>query len=85
MKETFPIEKYLELARVGKKKKKKNLWNMRVTVIPVVDGVLETVYKGYEKKRERIETIQTTALLNSAKILRRALETKEDLLSLGLQ
>ena len=35
--------------------------------------------------RGRMETIQTTALLRSARILRRVLETGEDLLSLKLQ
>ena len=33
----------------------------------------------------RVETIQTTALLKTARILRRVLETEGDLLSLKLQ
>ena len=55
---------------------------MRVTVIPVVIGALWTVSKKLDKKRSekleirgRIETIQTTALLRSVRILRRVLET----------
>ena len=38
-----------------------------------------------EKTRKKVETIQTTALLRSARILRRVLETWGDLLSLKLQ
>ena len=59
----------------------KKLWNMKATVIPVVIGALVTVAKGLVqgpedlKIRGRIETIQTTALLRSARILRRVLET----------
>ena len=61
--------KYLDLTRQLKK-----LWNMRVTVIPVVIGALGTVLKGLERKWEeleiggRIETTQTTVLLRLARI-----------------
>ena len=54
---------------------------MKMTVIPIVVGALGTVPKGMEKRlgeleiRGRIEAIQTTAVLKSAKILRRVLET----------
>ena len=47
--------------------KKKKLWYIRVTVIPVVDGTLGTVPKNLEKRLEeseikgRIEAIQITA------------------------
>ena len=64
---------------------------MRVTVIPIVIGAFGTVTKGLLKWLEdlevggRIETIQTTTLLRTARILRRVLETWEDLLSLKLQ
>ena len=64
---------------------------MKVTVIPIVIGVLSIVTKGLVKVlkdleiRGQVETIQTTALLRSAKILRRILETWGDLLSLKLQ
>ena len=54
---------------------------MRVTVIPTVIGTLGTVQKDLERGLDeleiegRIETIKTTALLRSARILRRVLET----------
>ena len=54
---------------------------MGVKVIPIVVGALGTIPKCLEKRlekleiRERIETIQTTALLQSARILRRVQET----------
>ena len=69
------INKYFDLARGLKK-----LWNMRVIAIPIVVSGLRTISNGLEeileemKIRRRIETIQTTALLRSARILRRALE-----------
>ena len=53
---------------------------MKLTVIPVVIGTLGTVPKGLERGleeleiRERIEIIETTALLRSTRILRRVLE-----------
>ena len=67
------------------------LWNMKVTIVPIVIGALGTITKGLLKGREdlevggRVETIQTTALLRMARILRRVLETWGDLLSLKLQ
>ena len=70
---------------------KKKLWNMKVKWIPIIIGTLGTVtewlLKGQEdlEKKGRVETIQTTTLLRSAWILRRALETWVDLLSLKLQ
>ena len=69
-------EKYLELTRELKKQ-----WNMKVTIIPIVSGTFGTVTKGLLKGLEdlevggRGETIQTTALLKTARILRRVLET----------
>ena len=59
----------------------KMLWNMKVKVIPIVVGALGTVPKGIEKVLEnleirgRIDTIQNTTLLQSARILRRVMET----------
>ena len=79
-------DKYLDLARELKK-----LWNMKVTIVPVVIDVFGPVTKGLLKGLEdfevsgRVETIQTTALLKTARMLRRVLETWGDLLSLKLQ
>ena len=60
---------------------------MKVTIVPIVIGALGTITKGLLKSLEdleigeRTETIQTTALLRTARILRRVLETWVDLLS----
>ena len=68
--------KYLDLAR-----ELRELWNMKVTVIPIIIGALGTVPKCLVRRLEeleiggRIETIQTTTLLRSSRILRRVLET----------
>ena len=76
---TVPAEKkdkYLDLARELKKQ-----WNMKVTIVPIVIGALGTITKGLLKGLEdfevggRVETIQTTALLRTTRILRRVLET----------
>ena len=54
---------------------------MRVSVILIIVGALGTIPKNPEKElgefeiSDRIETIQTTTLLTSARILRRVLET----------
>ena len=75
-------DKYLDLARELKK-----LWNMQVTITPIVIGAFGTVTKRLLNGLEdlevggRMETIQTTALLKTARIL----ETWGDLLSLKLQ
>ena len=67
---------YLDLARELKK-----LWNMKVTIIPIVIGAFGTVTKGLLKRLEdmkvggRVKTIQTTVLLRMARILRRVQET----------
>ena len=53
---------------------------MKVTIIPILIGAFGTVTKGLLKGLEdlevggRVETIQTTALLRTARILRRVLE-----------
>ena len=53
---------------------------MKVTVLPVVTGALGTVTKGLVKgledleMRGRVDAIQTTVLLRSARILSRVLE-----------
>ena len=75
LKESEKKDKYLDLARELKK-----LWNMKVTIMPIVIGALGTITKGLLKGLEdleiggRVETIQTTALLRTARILRRVLE-----------
>ena len=79
-------DKYLDLARELKK-----LWNMKVTIMPIVIGALGTITKGLLKGLEdleiggRTETIQTAALLRTARILRRFLETWGEMLLLKLQ
>ena len=55
------------------------MWNMKVTMMPIVVSALGIVTKGLEKRpdeleiRGRIETLQTTALLRLTRILRRVL------------
>ena len=69
-------DKYLDLARELKK-----LWNMKETIVPIVMDALGTITKGLSKSLEdlevggRVETIQMTALVKTARILRRVLET----------
>ena len=64
---------------------------MQVTIMPIVIGAFGTATKGLLKGLNdledggRVETIQTTTLLRTARLLRRVLETLEDLLSLKLQ
>ena len=54
---------------------------MKVTIVRIVIGALGTITKGLLKGLEdlevdgRVEAIQTTALLRTARILRRVLET----------
>ena len=70
LKECEKKDKYRDLARELKK-----LWNMQVRIIPIVIGAFGTVTKGLLKGLEdlevdgRVETIQTTALLRSARVL----------------
>ena len=73
-KENEKNNKYLDLAI--------KLWNMKVTVIPIETGALGTVTKGLAERLEDLEirgwvkTIQTTALLRLARILRRLAVTQ---------
>ena len=66
--------KYLDLARELKK-----LWNMKVTIVLIVIGAFGTITKRLLKSLEdlevggRVENIQMTALLRTARILRRVL------------
>ena len=76
MKECEKKDEYLDLARELKK-----MWNMIVKIVPIVNGVFGTITKGLLKGLEdlevggRVETIQMTALLRKARILRRVPET----------
>ena len=85
LKECEKKEMYLDLATELKK-----IWNMQVTIIPIVIGVFGTVTKGLLKELEdlevgfRVDTIWTT-LLRPARILRKFLDTWGDFLSLKLQ
>ena len=69
LKESEKKDKYIDLAREIKK-----LWNMKVTILPIVIGALGTVTKGLLKGLEdleiggRVETIQTTALLRTVRM-----------------
>ena len=71
-------------------KRTKKLWNMKVTMIPIVIGALGRVTKGLVQGlkdleiRGRVEKFQNTAFFSSAKILRRDVEIWWDLLSLKL-
>ena len=86
LKECEKKDKYLDLAWELKK-----LWNMKVMIIPIVIDAFGTETKGLLKGLEdlefgrRLETIQTTALLRTARIRWRVVETWGDLLSLKLQ
>ena len=85
LKECEKKDKYLNLARELKK-----LWNMKGTIVPIGIGTFGTITRGLLNGREdlevggREETIQMTALLRTAIILRIVLETWGDLLSLKL-
>ena len=86
LKECEKKDKYLDLAWELKK-----LWNRKVTIVPIVNGAFGTItkvsFKGLEDLEVggRVETIQMTALLRTARILRRVLETWGDLQSFKLQ
>ena len=64
---------------------------MKVTIIVIVIGAFSTVIKGLLNGLEDLkvgggeETIQTTAVLRMARILRIVLETLGDLMSLKLK
>ena len=85
LKESEKQDKYFDLSRELKK-----LWIMKVTFISIVVDAFVTVTEILIKEqdmeiREGMETVQTTALLRTVRILRRVLETRGDLLSLKLQ
>ena len=74
-KETEKYEKYQDLAREIKR-----IWKSRTKVVPVVVGALGSVSKklaGHLEQiriKNRTRTMQTSALLGSAHILRKVLE-----------
>ena len=76
LKECEKWDKYLDLTREMKKPR-----NMKVTIISMVIGALGTVTKGLLQGLDdleitrRAETVQTTVLLRTVRILRRAPET----------
>ena len=79
-KEDEKCDKYRDLSReLGR------LWDVRCMVIPVVIGALGTLpkrlpsYLGVLDIPISLETIQKSAILGSARILRRLLETRTDL------
>ena len=78
LKECETKDNYLDLARELEK-----LWNKQVTIIPIIIGAFGTVTKGLLKGLKdlevggQVETIQTTTLLRTARILRRILEFEE--------
>ena len=86
LKECEKKDKYLDLARQLKK-----IWNRKVTIIPIVINAFGKVTKGILKGLEdmevggRVETIQTSALLKTARILRSVLESWRDELSPKIQ
>ena len=71
LKESEKSDKYVDFAR-----ELKTLWNMKVTIIPIVIGVFGTVtlglVQGLEELEitERVETVQTWAFFKSARIVR---------------
>ena len=83
LKEYEKKDMYLDLARELKK-----LWNLQMTIIPIIIGAFGTVTKGLWKGLEnlevggRVETIPTASILRTDRILRSVLETWVDLLSL---
>ena len=76
LKECEKRNKYLDLARELKK-----MWNMKVTIIPIVIGVRGIVAKGLIQGLEDLEITGRveTALLKSDRILRRVLLSWGDL------
>ena len=74
-KEKEKVEKYQDLKRELQK-----LWNMKVKVVPIVIGALGTPPKDIKSRVEelgietRIEEMQKTVILQSARILRKVLE-----------
>ena len=82
IKENEKSDKYLDLARELRK-----LWKLKAMVIPIVIGALRTIPKrlGKEGRRVRNQRISRDhPFRRSARILRRVMEIRGDLLSLTL-
>ena len=85
LKENKKRGKYLNLAREMKK-----LWNMEVTVIPIViralvNVTIELVHGLWDLEiRGQVETIQKTPSLRLARILRRVFRIWGDLMAISL-
>ena len=86
LKESEKKDKYLDIAR-----ELKELWNMKVAIVPILISAIGTITKGllkgleYSEVGRRVEIIQMTALLRTARILTRVLEIWGELLLLKLQ
>ena len=70
LKECEKRNKYFDLARELKK-----LWNMKVTIIPIVIGAFGTVTKGLLKGQEDLEVGDRVVTVQSKALLKRVLET----------
>ena len=75
-KEKEKVEKYQDLRREVVR-----LWNVKAKVVPIVIGALDAVTPNLSKHLDaigvttRIELLQKAALLGTARLLRRVLET----------
>ena len=74
-KEREKIEKYQDL-----KRELQTLWDLKVSIVPIVIGALGTIPKTLKQRLKELgvnikpDQFQTSALLNSARILRKVLE-----------
>ena len=74
-KEREKVEKYQDLAREMRK-----IWNTSVTVIPIIVGALGAVANLHEQmemleiEKKEVDRVQFSALLGSARILRKVLD-----------
>ena len=58
MKEFEKKDKYLDLARELKK-----LWNMKITIVPIMIGALGTITKGLLKGLENLDVDQRVEII----------------------